>query len=253
MTTNLLHTIVLRSKLLEVLGVVEKSVGGEHTSLPILKHVLLRAQNEKLTLTTTDLELVIEYSLLCKVVREGSFTVPFQVFYNIVKNLSSERITLEQIAGSIDSPQHQTLHIITENYEANIHGQASDDFPIIPVLSEVRGEITLPFSVFLEAMSQTSQATLYSDIRPEISGIHIQICDGELAFAATDSFRLAERIIAVNSFTSSSRDVSLTIPIRTVSTMPKLLFEASTGEDGEIRISYDSTQILFLVPLIVRQ
>jgi DNA polymerase-3 subunit beta len=233
-TTQDLKIIVLRSKLLEALSSVQTSVGGDQASLPVLKNVLIRVSGGRIVLTTTDLDLVAEHTVSGKVSKEGEFTVPFHVFYEIVRNLMSERITLERVENA--------LHIVTDNYEAQVYGEDAKDFPIIPSINASHVVLTFDVGVFREALSQVSFATQYSDIRPEISGVYVHSDDGGLALVATDSFRLAKRVLSSKSFSATSeKDVSFALPIRTVSDFPRIF----TQEDGELKLSVDSGQALF--------
>ncbi len=233
MTTNNIHIIVLRSKLLEALSSVQSSIGGGQASLPILRNVRIRVFDGSIQLTTTDLTLVVQYTLSGKTSGSGEFTVPFQLFFEIIKNLTSERITLEW--------SEQALRIITDNYEANVRGQDAKDFPIIPSIDGSHASLSFQMSVFQEALSHVSFATQLSDIRPEISGVHIHSDGDQLVFVATDSFRLAKRVIPPTSFTSSSDSISFTLPIRTVQDLSRIFGQ----DEEEVGVSVDSGQALF--------
>ncbi|MDP2704580.1 MAG: DNA polymerase III subunit beta [bacterium] len=233
-TTNNINIIVLRSKLLEALSSVQSSVGGGQASLPILRNVRIRVFDGSIQLTTTDLTLLVQYTLSGKTSGNGEFTVPFQIFFEIIKNLTSERITLEW--------SEQALRIITDNYEANVRGQDAKDFPIIPSIDNSRVSLSFQTNVFQEALSHVSFATQFSDIRPEISGVHIHSDGDQLVFVATDSFRLAKRILPPTSFISSSNSVSFTLPIRTVQDLSRIFGQ---DDEEEIKVSVDSGQALF--------
>jgi len=232
---NSLKVIVLRSKLLEGIGFVERSVGGAGASLPILSHVLLKAEGGALVLTTTNLETVMEYSLGCKVLSSGSFAVPFSVFRDIVRNLNSERISLTQGDAA--------LEVVTDNYEASLKGQSADDFPLVPSIQNTTASITFRAAIFRDILSSVAGATQYSDIRPEISGVYVALKDGRLHFAATDSFRLAERVAGRDSFDTSLEDVSFIIPIKTVG---DLLRVVPDDEKASFEILYDTNQVVFV-------
>jgi DNA polymerase III subunit beta len=232
-TTNKLKVIVLRSALLEGLQSVERSVGGDGSSLPILRNVLIRARAGGLELTTTNLELVVLHSVQCKVVSEGALTVPFSVLLSIVRNLTSERITLLS--------DKTVLEVVADSYEASVHGQAADEFPLVP---SVKKELSLRFSVgaLKGFFSQVFPATQYSDIRPEISGVSVQVRDGQVFFVATDSFRLSERVVGESAFTSTfTDDASFILPIKTVGDVMKTF----ANDDAQIDLFYDTNQVMF--------
>lgn len=230
---NNLNIIVLRSKLQEAFLSIEKSVGRDTVSLPILKNVLICAESGKITFITTNLELVIKHTINGKILEEGSFTVPFIVLNNVVKNLTSERITLEQNANE--------LKIITDNYEAVINGQSSQDFPIIPDIKQESDFIKCSSGFLKDILSNVSVAMQYSDIRPEISGVCVFVDEHQLSFVATDSFRLVERVISGESFESNIKIKSFIIPFKTVGTLLRVLLE----DEEDLKILIDSNQIIF--------
>ena len=136
MTTNLLKIIVLRSKIIEALSSVERSVGNDSTSLPILKNVLLRVSRGDIAFTTTNLETVVCHSIACKVMQEGEFTVPFSIFSGVVRNLSGEKVSLER--------DGDLLRIIADNYEASLNGVSAEDFPVLPSLGANNPLVVFP-------------------------------------------------------------------------------------------------------------
>lgn len=234
-STNFLNITVLRSKLFEGIGVVSGSLGSDSSSLPILRSVLLRADLGGVSLTTTDLEVLTEYSFSCKISQPGALAVPFHVFSGVVKNLKSERLTLSQ--------DGLTLRVLADNYEATIYGQGAEDFPLTPRIEKPSVEIVMPAATFLQGLSGVSFATQYSDIRPEIGGVHVHADGNELVFVATDSFRLA-RLSLADEGVSFSRDILFTLPIRTAQDLQKIL----GASEEEVRVICDSGQAFFETP-----
>ena len=66
-------------------GVIEK-----RSTLPILSNILLEAQNSKLTITATDLDLIFIHQVNnIEVVEEGKTTTSSSIMYDIVRKFSS--------------------------------------------------------------------------------------------------------------------------------------------------------------------
>lgn len=225
--------IVLRGNLLEAISSVERAIGGG-SNLPILKNVLLKTEEGKIVLVTTNLELAITHSFSGKIIENGEITIPLAIFSTIVRNLSSERITLE-LKG-------KKAHITTDNYEAIIQGQDAKEFPIIPELHNKTQYLQMSTGVFTEAISSVIVSTQHSEIRPEISGIFIYSESDEVILAATDSFRLAERKLDISQVKSTLNGVRVIIPLRTAEEMLKIF---TSRPDENISIFIDPTQILF--------
>ena len=74
---------ILRSKLIEALKAVQNIVVGRG-SLPIIQNVLMEAENGKLTLTTTDLDISIRSVCECEVIEPGRSTLPVKLLFNAV-------------------------------------------------------------------------------------------------------------------------------------------------------------------------
>lgn len=225
--------IILKNNLLEGLSSVERSV-GDNTNLPILKDVLLKTENNKITITSTDLELAVKYFVPGKIIETGVATVPFSIFNNIIKNLNSERIALEE--------RDKKLFVNTDNYEASIHGQDPKEFPIIPSIQNKKQSIKVNTGVFKEILSNVIVASHYSDIRPEISGVLISYENKRLTLVATDSFRLAEATLGADQAQSSFDKISVIVPLKTASELLRII---SDEENNVIEIFIDPNQILF--------
>lgn len=223
--------IILKNNLLEALNSVEKAI-GDNVNLPILKNFFLEA-GEKITLSSTNLELAIKHSISGKISEIGSITLPFAIFKNIVLNLNSERITLDQ--------KEKQLLINAENYEAILQGQSPKDFPIIPEIQNKDQSLKINAGDFKEALSQVIIAAQYSDIRPEISGVYFDFDDGFLTMVATDSFRLAERKIESQKINSTIKKFSVILPLKTASEILKII----NNPEQEIEIFIDPNQIVF--------
>src|SRR5207302_9894221 len=77
---------VERAQLLKSLGHVHRVVERRNT-IPILGNVLVRAENARLSLKATDLDLEVTETLPAETATGGSTTVPAHMFYDIVLKL----------------------------------------------------------------------------------------------------------------------------------------------------------------------
>jgi len=223
--------IILKNNIIEGLNAVERAVSTV-TNLPILKNILIKTEGGRILFTCTNLELAITQVVPGKIVEDGEITVPVAVFAPVAKNLNAERVSLEV--------KDKQIEITTDNYEATIQAQSAKDFPIIPGISEKENVIKLPISRFLESLQSVIVATQYSEIRPEISGVFFRVFDNEVILAATDSFRLAERIMKIENL-HIQNDVSMIIPYKTAEELTRFL----TGNTGDVEIFIEQNQVLF--------
>ncbi len=223
--------IILRTNVLDGLGSVERAI-SDNTNLPILKNILIKIRDNKIIFVSTNLELAVESSVSGKVIEKGEITIPFQIFNSIIKNLNTERITLEE--------KGKKLIISTDNYEASIQIQDPKEFPIIPTIANKKNNLKISVGDFKEALGSVIIAAQYSDIRPEISGVFLNFSDGALTLVATDGFRLAERRLSQKQTQSNMEDVSVIIPLKTATELMRMF-----NKDQEMEIYIDSNQILF--------
>src|SRR5260221_6231568 len=77
---------VERAQLLKSLGHVHRVVERRNT-IPILGNVLIRAENARLSLKATDLDLEVTETLAAETGTGGSATAPPHMFYHIVRQL----------------------------------------------------------------------------------------------------------------------------------------------------------------------
>ncbi len=225
-----MKVIILRTNLLEALSSVERGV-GENVNLPILKNFLIKAQGGDIVFVSTNLEIAVEYSTSGKVLEGGELVVPFSVFSSVVRNLNSERITVEGRGGKI--------LVSSDNYEGVIQDGDPKEFPIIPEVANRKQNIKIKTDEFRYVLRNSSISVQYSAIRPEISGVYLSQSDGALTFVGTDSFRLSEVKIGDGRFESTLEDFSLIMPIRTVQEALRMF-----GGSDEVSLFVDSNQVL---------
>ncbi|RJQ30131.1 DNA polymerase III subunit beta [Candidatus Parcubacteria bacterium] len=226
--------IILKNNLIEGLSAVERAIGFS-TNLPILKNVLIKTFQGKIFFVATNLEIAVTETIPGKVIEEGVVTVPLSIFFSVSKNLTTDRVTLEESGGN--------LSIITDNYEAVIQGHDAKEFPIIPSLTTKDFFTTIDIKIFSDIFERVFIATQYSEIRPQISGVFLKYSQDHLIVAATDSFRLAERVISSNQATSSFEETSLIIPFKTAEELLRL----TKGQKGNLIIKHDEGQVEFIM------
>jgi DNA polymerase III subunit beta len=224
--------IAIRSNIKEAIAAIERTT-GENLNLPILKNVLVVVGSEGITLTTTNLDLAITYLAPGKVIEDGKTTVPLAIFSNLITNIQSDRLNFEKKGSA--------LTIKTDNYNATIQGLPPEDFPITPKIKNTKDYLEIK-SVFLkEAIQQTTVAAQLSDLRPELNTILLNFSIDNLKFAATDGFRLAEKTLAQNLFTTTHKEpFKLLIPLKTGQEVLRM-----SKDDEMIRIFHDENQVLF--------
>lgn len=222
---------VLKDNLKEAISAVERVV-SDQSQLPILKNILIVADQNKIKIVGTNLEIGITRYALGKIHEDGGITVPFHTFASIVHNCDSERMQLET--------EGTTLHVKTDNYHAKLQGIARDEFPIIPAIERTKESLQIASGILKNAITEIITAAQISEIRPEISGILFDAQQSQIKIVATDSFRLGEKTIHHTQFsTSFTQGIRIIIPLKTVQEIVRIF-----PDDKELSLFVDPHQLL---------
>ncbi len=219
--------ITSHKNLSKALNTAERVV-SRNPSLPILNNILLRTENGRLKLSATNLEIGINYYIGAKTEETGEIAVPARIFSDFLSNLTEEKITL--------TTKNNILSINTEKYKTQILGFDPKDFPIIPKIKS-NSFFNIPAKVLKTGLLSVLDSVAVSETRPELSGIYIQVTPNRFILAATDSFRLAEKIIELK----QKEDISFILPRFTALELIKVL--GDINED--ILIKYGDNQVVF--------
>jgi len=217
---------VTQENLNKALNLVAR-VASSRGTLPILSNVLLRIDENRLSVSATNLDIAISCQLGAQVQSEGSLTVPAKLFQDLVNGLPSGVIELEQ--------DDQRLKINTDSYNSVINGVAADEFPVMPAIeSGTTWKIAGP--TLKKALQQVLMAASSDESRPVLTGVLFQTVDGVLSIAATDSYRLAEkRLVEVK------QDIKLLIPASALHDVLRIINDF----EGDLTVEHDDQQVQF--------
>ena len=210
-----------------------EKITGKSLSLPILNNILISTEKNFLNLTSTDLEMGINWWSLVKNEKEGKVAVPSRILSNFISFLPDNKQVEMELKGL-------NLKIKCGNHQASLNGVNPDDFPIIPKVS-TEEKITVKGSVFCQNLDKVVDIASFSSTKPEISGIYFLFQKNMIIMAATDSFRLGEKRIYFESPLSNiSKDYSLILPQRTAKEIINIF-----SEKEDLNIYFSANQILF--------
>ena len=224
--------IAIRANIKDAVSVIEKAV-GENTNLPILKNILIEAEDNTITFTATNLEIAIAHRVAGKVIENGKLTIPLALFASLIGNIQSDRLNFEKKGNN--------LEIATDNYSAVINGMPADDFPITPKIKNTENYLEIKHVFLKEAIQQVTVASQYSDLRPELNSVLFNFSLESLVLASTDGFRLAEKSIPSSSFgTKKKEPFKMLVPLRTALEVSRIM-----RDEEVVRIYQDENQVLF--------
>ncbi len=162
-----------------VSGVVEK-----RQTLPILSNILLVVEENKLTLTGTDLEVELMANTSDLVSSDsGEITLPARKFMDICKSL----------------PEGSNVDIVIDDSKAVIRSGKSrftlatlptTDFPSSESITAAR-EFSIPQGILKHLIDQTYFCMANQDVRYYLNGLLLEMNPNSLRAVATDGHRLA--------------------------------------------------------------
>jgi len=231
-----MKTTILKDKLKEGVNVVER-ISGKSLSLPILNNILISVEKNFLKLTSTDLEIGINWWALVKKEKEGKIAIPSRILSNFINFLPNKLIDLEV--------KDLNLKVKCGNHQTTIKGFNPDEFPIIPKVS-TEEKMALNSQTFCQNLNRVVDIASYSSTKPEISGVYLSFQKELIVMAATDSFRLGEKRVYLESSVSNiSQNYSLILPQRAA----KEIINIFGDKEGDLTVYFSPNQILFEAPL----
>ena len=182
---------VTQEKLSKALNNVSRIAIGKVT-LPILNNVLIRVDNKKVSLVTTNLDMAIVDFLPVSSSEDGVVTVPAKLLAEFVSNLPRGEV--------IEISSNDTKVTITAGkYSSTINGALADDFPELPEINESSAVVyKINSDDFKTSVGQVAIASSNDLTRPALTGVYFNTTNHTLAIAATDGYRLAEKKIINN-------------------------------------------------------
>ena len=215
------------------LSIVGRAV-ATRTTLPITNNVLLAAEEGRLKLVATNLEMAISCWIGAKIEEEGTITVPARLLTEFISSLPSDTIAINL------SPQTKTLGLKCARFEARISGVDAKDFPPIPSVDE-----GITTSVEVEALRQGINQVVFAaateESRPVLTGVCTQFEGSTLTLAAADGFRLAVFKLPIAKPVSQKTEVI--VPARTLAELNRLMTDQE--EAVNITLNPNKSQVLF--------
>jgi DNA polymerase-3 subunit beta len=159
-------------------GVVERK-----NTIPILSNILLKAADQHLSLTSTDLDLTLLSQAKASVARPGAVTVPARKLFDLIRNLPEADVSLKL-------QENNYLGVSCERSHFRLVAQAAEDFPTVPKV-EGKGEVTFPLDLWKRLTRKVLYAVSAEETRFQLMGALLKDKDGEFELVATDGHRLA--------------------------------------------------------------
>jgi len=229
-------------KLKETIALVDK-IAGRHATLPVLACILIEVKKNLAVFRATNLDVGIEITVPVKSSEDGLMAVPAGIISSFVSQVGNggQVAKLETVSNN--------LNISTAKSKGIIKTVPPEDFPSIPKVADGK-KISLASDLFVKGLKSVWYSSSVSSVKPELSSVYVYKNAAEIIFAATDSFRLAEKRIK----TPLSTDFSdILIPFRNIPDIIRILEHIGQNVDIEISknlISFQARDIYLVSRLI---
>lgn len=219
---------ILRENLAKAMSVCGRVV-TTRGSLEILSNVMISTESGRLKISATNLEVGVNFWVGAKVEKEGAITVPARLITDVISSLGSEKVILET--------DEMALHVNSDTDKLSIKGISAEEFPLIPTIENTAFKISS--KTLKEALSQVTFAAALDEARPVLSGVYMLVDGDTLVLAATDSYRLAEKIIKLEKKVADK--VEIIVPARALMELSRTLSDVS----GDIKVCVNENQVSF--------
>ena len=213
--------------LAQVLNVV-----GSKAAMPILSNVLIEAEKDYISLSTTNLDLGIRCKIKAEVKESGSVTLPVKRLAGIVRELPNIDVLLDV------APNHQ-VKLSSGGSHFKIMGIGADEFPKLPDTGDDK-TYTLEQGELATMLGNVAYAQSTDETRYILAGVYFNFKDGKLSLVATDGRRLA--LVSKEMPVPAASAGAIILPAKTVAELLRLL-----GKGDKLTISFNERRAAFQI------
>ncbi len=213
--------------LAQVLNVV-----GSKATMPILSNVLIEAEKDQISLTTTNLDLGIRCKIKAEVKETGAVTLPVKRLAGIVRELPNVDVAFDA------SPNHQ-VKLSSGGSTFRIMGIGKEEFPPLPEFGEEKA-YSLEQSELVTMLKSVAYAQSTDETRYILNGVYFNFRDGKLALVATDGRRLA--LIGKEMEVPAESSGAIILPAKTVGELTRLL-----DKGAKVKINFNDRRAAFQI------
>jgi DNA polymerase-3 subunit beta len=217
----LMKVSCLQENLARGLSTVARAV-AQRSTLPVLGNILVATDNGRLRLSATNLELGITCWIGAKIHEEGATTVPARTLVDLVNTLPNDQVDMELTVRT------QSLNVRSGAFNNDVKCIDAQEFPPLPP-GDIDEDLVLEVAELREMIHQVAFAASTDDARPVLTGVLVEVSEGELAMAAADGFRLSVRTAHLPS--PDIGPLKAIVPARALSELGRVI------SDGEETVS----------------
>ncbi|TAF66995.1 MAG: DNA polymerase III subunit beta [Cytophagales bacterium] len=175
----IISSAVLQKQLSAISGVI-----ASNPMIPILENFLFKIEKGTLTVSASDLNVSMTLELSVEADDDTAIAIPAKILLDTLKSLPEQPITF-----SINE-ENTTVEITSYSGRYKLTCEKADDFPKMPNPEKSIANTTIESAVLAKALNTTLFAVGTDEVRPAMTGVHIDISDKSTVFVATDGHKL---------------------------------------------------------------
>lgn len=152
-------------------------VAGKKSTLPILNHVLLRADKDSLVILGSNVSSFIQASCPCEVTEAGALGIPADKLLGFVDRAESDEITLELEGNKLVATAGRTI--------VKFAYADAGEFPAFPTITP-EWEIELPEKDLFRGFNTVKPAISDNIGRMALCGVNVELKDNKCNFTASN-------------------------------------------------------------------
>lgn len=213
----------------EAVARVSRFAERRSATLPVLAGIAIVVGDDGIKLRATNLETGIDFKVAGTIKEGGVVAIPANTLKDITNSFTgSGSITLEH-TGDI-------VVISAPGGKSTIKTLPYEDFPTLPFPDAPTAKFTLPGVLLKSLILTVSNFASPSTVRPELGSVLISAEGGSIKAVATDSFRLAEKKVAIS---GTIPPFSVLIPAKNATDVVQTL------PDTDVEVLVDEHQCAF--------
>jgi DNA polymerase-3 subunit beta len=219
-----MQVVVSKKDLIRILA-RSQGVADKKGTMPVLGNVLIRATDNALVCSATDLYLAVRGRIEAEVKAEGTVAVGARDIFDRVKMMPDGQVSISVKDGTIT-----TVQAVGSARRFTLHGMPGDDFPVLPSPESKEKELTLPVSIVERLISATHFSISTDETRLHLNSALFEWDEKCVRMVTTDGHRLSKLEIEVETGLSPS---SMLIPLKGIMELKRLCEEALSGDGAD--------------------
>ncbi len=216
----------IKEKILDAVSKAERFT-GRNATLPTLSGILLEASEGELKIKATNLDLGVEISIPCKVLKEGKVLVPGTPFLQFLSHVRGEKNVVLELKNDV-------LSFSSQLEDVKFKTLSHEDFPVIP-RTQTSSILSIDANLLSSGLKGAAFAASPSSMKPELSSVYLYGEGENGVCVGTDSFRLAEKKVKLK----DSFDGAILIPFKNVTELSRIL----DSMHGKVDLGISKNQI----------